>query len=238
MHRGAVVEPLETFAFRDRAVFIAATETLVLSDLHLGMAARSTVQSGLGEHDALTTRFRALLEEFEPREAVIAGDLLHSFSSLPRGVMETLQQLEDDARAADTDMTVTPGNHDTMLPGLWDGPSDPEYQVGDWTILHGHDVPDGDGSGYIVGHDHPAIVVEGRRYPCFLYGEAVWDGSDVLMLPAFTHLAAGVVVNGMRGTEFQSPLIEATNPLHPIIRDRDGEETLSFPPLGEFRRLL
>lgn len=35
----------------------------------------------LGEHEDVTGRFAALVERFDPEEVVIAGDLLHSFST-------------------------------------------------------------------------------------------------------------------------------------------------------------
>jgi hypothetical protein len=91
---------------------------------------------------------------------------------------------------------------------------------------------------YLVGHDHPAISIEGRKRPCFLYGPDSYRGGDVLMLPAFSRLAAGATVNGMRTSDFQSPLVTDADALRPVVYDPDREEALSFPPLGEFRRLL
>jgi hypothetical protein len=228
----------DSLAFDDRAVYLPAASTLVCADLHLGRAAASDVQSDLGEHDDLTARFGRLLERFEPDEVVVAGDLLHSFASLPRGVTETLQRLERDARETGARMVVTPGNHDTMLSGLWSGPTETEYRVGEWVVCHGHEEPELDGERYLVGHDHPTLAVEGQRHPCYLYGEGAYRGSDVLMLPCFTQLAAGVEVNRMRAAEFQSPLVTDTDRFRPLVRDEGAGETLTFPPLGEFRRLL
>jgi hypothetical protein len=232
------VSLVASLAFRDRAVYLPRESTLVCSDLHLGRAAASDVQSDLGEHEDLTGRFGHLLERFEPAEVVVAGDLLHSFSSLPRGVAETLQTLEHEARAAGARMVVTPGNHDTMLSGLWDGPTETAYRVGDWVVCHGHEQPELEAGRYLVGHDHPTLEVEGQRHPCYLYGEGVYRGADVLMLPSFTRLAAGVVVNRMRAAEFQSPLVTDADSFRPIVRDETGDETLTFPPLGEFRGLF
>jgi len=236
----------DSLAFHDRAVFLPSESTLVLSDLHLGRAAASDVQSNLGEHEALTGRVRSLLERFDPATMVVAGDLLHSFSSVPRGVTETLQTVERSARESDTRMVVTPGNHDGMLAGLWDGPTESAYRVGDWVVCHGHEEPELAGERYLVGHDHPTLEVEGQRHPCYLYGEGVYRGADLLMLPAFTRTAAGVVVNRMRAAEFQSPLVTDADALRPLVCDGDGtghgetggDATLTFPPLGEFRRLL
>jgi hypothetical protein len=58
------------------------------------------------------------------------------------------------------------------------------------------------------------------------------------MLPAFNRLAAGAEVNGMAARDFQSPLVRDADALRPVVWDPDADEALSFPPLGEFRRLL
>jgi len=224
--------------YRDRAVYLPDAATLVLADLHVGRDASSNLELRVGEHGDLTTRFERLVSEFEPREVVVAGDLLHTFSTLPRGVRETIRELTATCRDAGARLVVTPGNHDSMLEAVWDGPTESEYRIGDWVVCHGHEEPTTDADGYIVGHGHPAIDIEGQRRPCYLTGADVYGDSDLLMLPAFTRLAGGVEVNAMYARHFDSPLVETTGPLRPIVRDPDADETLEFPPLGEFRRLL
>lgn len=224
--------------FRDRAVYLPGSATLVLADVHLGKDATSNVEMRLGEHEDVTGRFADLVERFDPDEVVFAGDLLHSFSTLPRGVMETLSGLRTTAREAGVEVTVTPGNHDTMLGDLWKGPTESEHRVGDWLVTHGHEEPESVADGYLVGHDHPAIEIEGQRRPCYLYGEGVYRGADVLMLPAFTRLAAGTPVNGARSGDLMSPLARRVGTFRPLVRDEAADETLSFPPLSEFRSLL
>lgn len=221
---------------RDRAAYFE--ETLVLADLHVGKDATSGVEFRLGEHEDLVERFAALVEHFSPAAVVFAGDLLHSFGNLPEGVAETVRALRAAVREGGAHAVVTPGNHDTMLEELWDGSVEREHRVGDTVVLHGHEAPESDADRYVVGHDHPVITIEGRRHPCYLYGPGTYEGADVLMLPAFTRLARGVTVNGMDATDFQSPLVTNADALRPIVRDEDADETLEFPPLGSFRRML
>jgi metallophosphoesterase superfamily enzyme len=103
-------------------------------------------------------------------------------------------------------------------------------------VCHGHEQPDVGGDRYVIGHDHPVIEIEGTRRPCFLWGPEEYRGSDLLMLPSFTRLAAGVPVDRLASRGFQSPLVTDGNALQPIVAD--GDEPLEFPPLGEFRSLL
>jgi putative SbcD/Mre11-related phosphoesterase len=228
------------FEPRDRAVYVPASETLVCADLHVGRDAASNVELRLGEHEDLTGRFGALLERYEPAEAVVAGDLLHSFGGLPTGVMETVRGLRRAADAVDCRVVVTPGNHDTMLEELWEGPIEAEYCLGRTGVVaaHGHVLPETDAECYIVGHDHPTIEIEGSRRPCYLYGPDQYEGAGVLMLPSFSRLPAGVAVNEMRARDFQSPLVTDADALRPVVRDEGADETHEFPPLGEFRRML
>lgn len=227
-----------SFTLRDRAVYLPDAETLVCADLHLGKDAVSNVELRLGEHEDVTERFAVLVDAFAPGQVVIAGDLLHSFSSLPRGVLESVRALERTAERAGAELLVTPGNHDTMLGSVWKGATADEHAAGEWVVCHGHRPPESSADGYVVGHEHPTISIEGRRRPCYLWGPGAYRGVDVLVVPSFTKLAAGVEVNGMHASEFQTPLVCDADALRPVVWDDDAGETLEFPPLGEFRRML
>jgi len=135
--------------------------------------------------------------------------------------------------AADAELVVVRGNHDTTLDALADPV--PETRLRDGTVVHhGHEPPEADASRFVVGHDHPAIEIEGVRHPCFLWGNGSYREADVLVLPAFTELAAGTPVNGMRGRDADSPLLADIGSFRPIVRDETGE-TLVFPPLDSLR---
>ncbi|MFD1587179.1 metallophosphoesterase [Halorientalis brevis] len=237
---------------RDRAVVLG--DTLVCADLHVGKGRTSNVEIPLGERDHLVDRLTALVDRYEPEEVVFAGDLLHSFDRVPSLAEDTVTALERICRDAGARPIVTPGNHDTMLDVVWDGPTEHEYvldgvewsrrdgadgETGPVVACHGHVEPDTAAALYVVGHDHPTITIEGQKWHCYLYGEGVYDGADVLMLPAFTKLVAGVSINRRFGTAgLNSPLVSNLDRFQPIVWDGNAEETRRFPPLGEFRNLL
>ena len=240
-------------AFRDRAVSLPATATVVVADLHVGRAAASDVQAPLGEGADLANRLHDVVDHFGPETVVFAGDVLHEFGRVSDESRESLATLAARCRDAGARSVMVAGNHDGVLPTVWDGDVHDAYRLdggdaGDVLVCHGHAEPalDGDRDGnrrddpalYVVGHDHPAITIEGQKRPCFLYGEGQYRGSDLLMLPAFSRVAAGVAVNGMRARDFQSPLVTDADALRPVVWDQGSEEALWFPPLGTFRRML
>lgn len=228
---------LDRLALRDRACYLPDADTLVLADLHVGRGEASNVDLPLGEGADLHDRLVALLDAFAPATVVLAGDVLHTFSTATERARASLDALADACRSRGTRVVPVAGNHDTMLGGVWDGAVADEHRLDDGTLVcHGHAEPDREAPRYVVGHDHPAIEIEGQRHPCLLYGEGVYRGSDLFVLPAFSALAAGVVVNRMRASDFDSPLVRRADALRPVVEADD--EPLVFPPLGEFRRLL
>lgn len=224
---------LEEAVFHDRAVYFPDTGALVLADVHLGRDHASNVDLPLGERADVLDRLERLLERFDPEEVVVAGDLLHSFDRVPRSVERTLAALEEGVAEAGAALVAVEGNHDTMLGSLLE--TVPEHVVGEALVSHGHELPDADASLYVIGHEHPAITIEGRKRPCYLVGPAV-PGGRALVLPAFTRLAPGTDVSRRR--RFRSPLLAEPGEYRPIVRDEDADETLWFPPLAEFRAML
>jgi len=233
----AADHPFADAAFRDRAIYLPDADALVLADLHVGRDAVANVELPLGERADLTGRLDALLDAFAPAEVVFAGDVLQAFDHVPDGVEETLTALRRQVADAGAELVVLRGNHDSQLGTLVDHRD--EHRLADGTLVcHGHERPDATAPRYVVGHDHPAIEIEGRKRPCYLWGRDAYGSGDVLVLPAFTRFARGVVINRMSGGDFATPLVTRADDLRPVVRDEDGDETFRFPPLGEFRELL
>jgi len=223
--------------FRDRAALIE--ETLVLADLHFGRASESAVEAPIEDGRDVLDRLGDLLEETAPREVVVAGDLLHAFDTATPTVERRLAALDERVADAGAELIVVAGNHDTVLGEIRADPIVDRYRLDDRTVVvHGHERPDIEAERYVLGHDHPAIEIEGQRRPCFLKGSGGPNSSELLVLPAFNRFTAGVPVNEMSAEDFQSPLVVAADPLEPIVRDEDAGETLRFPSLGSLRHHL
>jgi hypothetical protein len=248
-------------AFAERAVYLRAHDALVLADLHVGRGEASAVSLPLGERADLADRLDALLDRFDPETVVVAGDAVHTFDRVTDRARGTLNALRDRCEASGATFELVAGNHDVALADAWDGPVSEESVLnGDdsdsgaagaprTVVRHGHEAPaagraSAPADRYVIGHVHPTIEIEGDRRPCFLSGAGTYRGADLLVLPAFTRLAAGVPVNDAVRTGLDSPLVTDAAALAPVVYDPDAgaadgaESALRFPPLGEFDRLL
>lgn len=231
----------ETPELADRAAYFSDSETLVCADLHLGRGAAGRVELPLGQLTAIPERIEALTMRFEPQTIVLAGDILHSFTTVPDGVPRALDTIEAAAATVDAELVFVRGNHDAMLPQIVDRTIHDGYSLdGGVVVCHGHEPPETGADRYVIGHDHPAIAIEGKRRPCYLSGPHPDpdSSSTVFVLPSFTPLAAGVTVNRTRGRSFQSPMVGDIEQFCVAVRDEDRQETLWFPPLGEFQDQL
>lgn len=226
----------------DRACYLPDADTLILADLHLGRDVESSVQLPLGETENLAERLEALLDRFEPEQVVFAGDVLHAFDRIAPDVREAIETLQGLIGDANADLVVTTGNHDGMLPEATDLDCRDEYRLADGTVVcHGHEKPEADTDRYVIGHDHPAIRIEGKKHPCYLLGKHTYHDADVVVVPSFNPLVRGTAVNSLGKRDFHSPIVASGRPLgayRPVVWDETGDEALEFPPLSQFRKLL
>ena len=224
-------EPFATL--RGRGVYLPQAEAVVVADLHLGRASASAVDAPLGEGPSVIAGLESLLQRFAPTELVLAGDVLDAFSRVPREARATLANVRSAAADHAAAITVLAGNHDAQLESLLGEPPADAHELDDGTVVcHGHEPPAIEGRRYVVGHDHPAIDIEGRRRPCVVFGAGVYRGADVIGLPAFNPWVPGTAVNGWADGDPLSPLLAEAASLRPLVWDADAGSTLSFPPLG------
>lgn len=217
--------------FGQRVAYLPAADALVLADLHVGRGSAS------GERRDILARLRGHLDRFEPARVVVAGDLLHATGSLPAGVAETVGAVVGAIEDSAAGLRVVRGNRDGMLAAVGVSATD-SVRLDDGTVVcHGHEEPAADGDRYVVGHQHPAVTISGgQRRPCFLYGPGQYDSADVLVVPAFTRLAAGTPVGTLGDGTAVSPLLAPPAGYRPIVVSNG--ETLGFPALGDLDGLL
>lgn len=223
------------FGFQSGCLFIRDAGICAASDLHIGLEdelLRQGLAFPLQEERLLMERLEAALKKFKPSVFILAGDIIHSFNRIDRKVSEKLDSvlglLEKQCQ-----VILLRGSHDTMLSTLPKEILD-RYDAGGFTFAHGHAGLEGHND-LILGHEHPVIQIEMERLPCFLYGQKVVKGKDLIMLPAFNPLCQGVTINHVEGRDFMSPLLKRvdTGELAPVVEVQG--EVLVFPRMMRLR---
>lgn len=179
------------------ALFIEATRSLVVADLHWGYAESHRAAGNLlpawGD-DAIETTLRALLSDYAPAELVWLGDSLHTARSAPR----SRARAEAFVAASPSPVLVLAGNHDAS----WSFATAAPVVRGRFILHHGDrpfsaDIRHPASSPApieIIGHHHPAYVFRDGA-GASLKLPALVQSPARLILPAFSPWAAGVAWN-------------------------------------------
>lgn len=227
--------------YRERGLLFTESDTMVVSDLHLGRTDAENLQFPTPEYDDILDRFEAMLDSLTPRTVVLAGDVFQRFEEAPMEAVETAERLGELVIDYGGEMVVTPGNHDTYKfdRGMRNvAVVSDEYEIEEGVILHGHERPTTDADLYVVGHLHPVVKHRGSKWPCFLYGQNVYNGGDVLVLPAFADTVGGVNVPALSPPlGLDMPVVDGGEWLgayHPLIYDDTEEDVRVFPRIDQF----
>jgi putative SbcD/Mre11-related phosphoesterase len=191
-----------------RFLWHSASGTAILSDVHLGieavMAAQGMSLPPMGM-PALRAAWRAMVDRLWAstvgRRVVIAGDFFDAPAPdqaaipLARGLLSELPSA--------TAVTFVRGNHDpspAALAEIFEGMNvdvQEFCEVGGYRVLHGHSSFASASSGFIVGHQHPSVVLRARVQSAKMICYAVctvWSGKErvpMVLLPAFSRASLG-----------------------------------------------
>jgi DNA ligase-associated metallophosphoesterase len=185
------------------ALEVPGERQLFIADPHFGKAAAFQqagvpVPAHLHDHDL--ARLTTLIEATRPSHLIVLGDFFHSRHSHNPTLLDSLWRWRRDH--ASLAITVIQGNHDRHA-----GAPPPALEIdfvvgttpcGSFVCLHEEPEMIVPGSHYLVGHIHPAIVLQERtgssfRLPCF------WVGSQVTTLPAFGVFTGGFAIRPAPG---------------------------------------
>ena len=227
--------------FKDNAVFLEETKTLILADVHVGMEEfirRTGVLFPLNEKKELLKRLKNLIIEFKPEKVVFLGDFLHHFQKVPYKVYETVRELN--SLLKNHEIIVIRGNHDIMLEYILKENTD--FKILDYLLecnilmVHGDKTFDVDFEFnlLIMGHEHPVLEINKQRFPSYL--EIVQNDFEILVTPAFSNIASGVKINELE-SNFMSPYLKKVKKedIFPIVI---GEEVLKFPDLSKLEKFI
>ncbi|MFT8484152.1 MAG: ligase-associated DNA damage response endonuclease PdeM [Gluconobacter cerinus] len=176
------------------AVFLPATQTLVVADLHLGKGTSARSRGLLlppGDTISTLQKVLRLVEACSPQVLVTLGDSFHDCKVGERLLDEERALIEIITRKADT-LWIT-GNHDAIPISGIGGEWLEEYRLGNLILRHIPSVTIPSGQAELAGHLHPKIKIRIRGHvmsrACFIKGE------DRLILPTLGAYTGGLDVS-------------------------------------------
>jgi len=171
---------------KHRAVFWPRKQVLFLADMHLGKTGYFRSQ-GIPIPSTVMTgdlqRLSALIETYQPRTIVVAGDMFHHDYNTDIDIFKQWR-----ASCADIDLVLVPGNHDRLMKidyhDLGICLTEKSYMMEPFLITHHHTK--NSESGFVIsGHIHPGYIITGKarqscRMACFIVSQ------QHMVLPAFS----------------------------------------------------
>ncbi|MCJ7450440.1 MAG: metallophosphoesterase [Candidatus Nanohaloarchaeota archaeon QJJ-9] len=235
------------------ALYDSVSDSLILSDLHLGIemvGVRSGVLMPKFQLDEVLEEIKEMVEDTNASRLVVVGDIKQSFSSGMDRERDEVERFLDKVSMLFEEVLLVKGNHDNAL----------KYRVEDYRnvelseyflekdvlFFHGHERLERgemvDFDVMVIGHEHPAITLKDEvgvkeKVACFLYGES--RGRKIVAMPAFSKLAEGSTVNEIPEKELLSPVLREDvnmDGLEVLAVDREAGK-FDFATLGELRSL-
>jgi len=168
------------------ALFHETQKWLAVADLHFGYELSQRAAGRLMPLWGMTSieaRLAELLDEYQPRQLIIVGDLVHDAASA-RPARELLARLHQRC-----EVIAVAGNHDRHVERTIEFV--PRWETPEFLFQHGHCASAVTDRILIIGHHHPAATIRDGaglrlKYPALIQQKHCW------ILPAFSPWAGGV----------------------------------------------
>lgn len=176
-----------------KAVYVQSLDSLLVSDVHLG---KSETFQAAGIPIANTVnqqtleRLRSLLQQYNPDQLFVLGDLFHSKFALVDEVLNEWKTFLTDIHSS---VTLIVGNHDRhLVDQLQHLPmSFTTDSVALGRLILSHESQPKTDCLNICGHIHPCVRIKTKldnlRLPCFYLDQT----ENVLTLPSFGEFTGG-----------------------------------------------
>jgi len=185
----------------EKAVFIPASDTLLIADAHIGKAStfrQLGVPVPAGTTGETLGVLSAVVKRLAVQHIVFLGDFLHSSRAQVPTTMAAVSEWREEH--PDLELTLVRGNHDERA---GDPPDHLGIRTVDEPLMHGDialcHIPQPHPDAYVLaGHIHPCMSIGGRahdwvRLPCY------WFTRQFAVLPAFGAFTGMQAIRASRG---------------------------------------
>lgn len=229
---------IKSVSFSNRGVIY--DNKFIVSDIHLGYHNNIDSLTPTDELNQVINRIENVANNENINEIVFAGDTFDEFGIPNPSTIEIFYKIKDYINNEDIVLTVLEGNHDKNTHKSLDVDFKEEIVLDNITVTHGHKYPLNESKNYIIGHIHPTVKIEGVTWPAYLYGDSIYKGSNVIVLPSFNHLKSGSVISKNTNLNVETPILQKADfgKLQPIVFDEDNNSVKKFPKLEESDRFF
>lgn len=231
-------------------VYVRPLNSIVISDPHLGYE---------GQMSSLGTLIPSKNLEFIKNiinkssistgadRLIITGDLKNDFSDLKQYERKEIGELIKFCESLGLGLSFVKGNHDNYLDRIkstYNVEIFKDYMCEKgFYIAHGDELPALDADFYLIGHEHPSIVIyrytgSKEKMKAFLYGDT-YNKKKLLVLPAASIFATGTDINETEKKDLLSPYLRDfcdVDQLNAICISQ--EENLNFGRVKDLRNII
>ncbi len=230
--------------------YIRPLSSIIISDTHFGYEGQ---MSSIGtlipakNLDFIKDVIQKAVMNTGAERLIITGDLKNDFSDLKYYEKKEIIELAEFCNSLNIKLVVIKGNHDNYLERIknsYNVEIKTEYILEQgFYIAHGDELPVKDADTYIIGHEHPSIVIYRRtgareKLKVFLWGKT-YNGKNLLVIPAASIFATGTSINEIEKNDLLSPFLRDFcdfNDLNAICISE--EENLNFGKLKALRSIV
>ncbi|MEM3850526.1 MAG: metallophosphoesterase [Thermoplasmata archaeon] len=216
------------FIFNKPAAFIESIDSLVISDLHLGIE-NEIEKKGVvisSQDQQMLKELNELIDEIGAKNLIILGDIKHSINPSYLEINKIKSFFKELSKKVN--IKIVKGNHDGSIERIIDAKiySPKGTRIGEFYFNHGHTWPYTtlNGANYLLmGHLHPEIKVfipnsEKKFHKCWLIGKAginfkkFYDfNGKIIIFPAFNSMVGMSIREYVPGPLFRNGLIKMEN---------------------------
>jgi putative SbcD/Mre11-related phosphoesterase len=235
-------------------LYLPKIRALAIADLHIGIELALFGEGTyipVDQYQIMQNNIVKLIEKYNPNLLIINGDFKHEFARASQQEWFELRALLQTLTDIGVELEIVRGNHDNYLKTILshEGKTirEPYFVKSEYLFLHGHQsfdevfdnaIPDVDW--IILAHEHPAIELRDdtggkHKFRCYLRGS--WEAYNFIVMPSYSPLASGAVMNKLDQTRILSPVLREINlgDFKPVVVDKG--ELLTFPELRQLNKL-
>jgi uncharacterized protein len=223
----------------ETSLYLKKTKTIVIADTHFGFEESLKNQGILlpkRQYNLMIEQLKRIISKTKAEKIILNGDIKHEFGKITKQEWNEINIFLEFCRQNFKETIIIKGNHDAILKNIIKKKNIneiKEYKSDGILITHGDNIPKKTEKTIIIGHEHPAIILENgskkEKYKCFIKGKT--KNKTIIAQPSFNPIIEGT--NIIKKEKFSPLLPKNLENFEVFIYDEFGKKTLYFGKLKD-----